>query len=85
MKDITIDISHYRLEGEGDDVDVIQCHKDDATMTRFVVSSVHPIDRHEFGLALHVTEVLPALEGPYHDTAVKALERYLIDHPEGKG
>ena len=79
-----IEKKYLRFEGEGDDREGFLCGKEDASMTCFAVTANHPIDGHEFGLAVNITEVVDELNEHQTATVLKALEGYLSDHPKGE-
>ncbi len=75
---------YVRYEGEGDDLVEIMCPKDEATSTHFVYTALHPVDGHEYGLMLSLTEVVDEIPEHLHNEGVGALERYMTEHPDGK-
>ena len=75
--------SYLRSEGEGDDLKMVYCRKEDASMTEFAITAMHPLDRHEFGLMIAVTEVTNWPEKWQLSDAMKALKQYMGNHPDG--
>jgi hypothetical protein len=74
----------YLRPSDEDDDGLVPCNKDEATMTQFVFSSIHPVDLHEFGLSLAVTGVVDEVGSHYWFKVEKAMEKYLADHPDGE-
>ena len=82
-----IELQHLKAGDELDDdglPTMVPATKEDAEMTKFIITVHHPVDDHEFGLALMVTEVKESLDGYYLKSAKQALSLYLSEHPEGE-
>ena len=69
---------------EDGDATLVPCDKADATQTMFCLSSVHPVDHHEFGLSLIVTDVADEIGEHYMFVALQAMDKYLAEHPDGE-
>ena len=73
----------FYLQGEGDDLEMIfTSDRERATGTQWAITSHHPDDGHEFGIALtttSVTDVWEELEPSY----AAAGERAMHEHVEG--
>ena len=78
-----VEMTYLQPTDDGDDGLVI-CDKDVATMTQFAFSTIHPVDQHEFGVAIVVTGVVDEVGEHYMFEVSRALEKYLADHPDGK-
>ena len=59
-----------------------------ATQTKWVLTSMHPLDSHEFGIALtsipDIHHSLDDLNPSYRAEAEDAMHRYMGEHPDGK-
>ena len=77
----------FYIEGEGDDAALIYTHdRDEATGTRWVHTSIHPIDGHEFGMMTSFTEVMDSIKSwgsPMLREVQRAFDNYLRDNPDG--
>lgn len=75
-------------EGEGDDArKIITADRDLATATIWAISSHHPADEHEFGLALVLTDIVDSwedVESSYRSNVESAMEQYMKDNPDGE-
>ena len=61
----------------------VPCGKDKAEGTEFVYTFKHPIDGHEFGLMLTMTEVVDKAPDYEHFDALAAIADYMRAHPDG--
>ena len=71
-------------EGVDVPVDFVPCAFEDADITMWVFTDIHPVDRHEFGLSLTVAPAERDLDARRYKYAVDALVRYLEEHPDGE-
>ncbi len=55
----------------------------DGRGTRFIYTSVHPIDAHECGLALTAPGEVDKLPEFSHHEAIHAIAEYMGNHPDG--
>ena len=82
------DADAYDADPEGYDVSayVMGVSKDDADCTFICATEIHPVDHHEYGMMLHITDGgvdNDGLGSHWRFEIEKALERYLVDNPDG--
>jgi hypothetical protein len=58
--------------------------RDKAVSTVFTVTTFHPIDGHEFGLQVNISEVCDEMDAFVHAETFGAIDDYMKDHPDGK-
>ena len=66
---------------------VLTMDPDRATLTKWTLTSMHPVDDHEFGIALTPDEVqhsVDDLEPSYRAAAEDAMHTYFAEHQDGK-
>jgi len=71
-----------RIQIEYRDVEVDEEHPD-GRESRFIYTSVHPIDSHECGLMLVVPGIEVQLPEFSHHEAIHAIAEYMGNHPDG--
>ncbi|MFC1740177.1 hypothetical protein ACFL0N_01700 [Pseudomonadota bacterium] len=82
------DADAFEADPDGYDVSayIMGAAKDESDCTYICATEIHPVDHHEYGLMLHITDGAIDEDGLGHHYRLQielALAKYLVDNPDG--